>query len=252
MRTLVFESDDLKITATFGNSEISVVSFAGISFGLVDTGEFNKTLSQIDCDIYHVFDKKRKWYNGLHERLISDLLNKEIERRGSKAVFTLGNSMGGTGAIIFAAELKNCIRAISFCPQSSVHPDIVIFENRWMEYRHAILDWTVPDAIERMRSTREYIIFFGANDARDLNHADRFIRLAPNTVKVCTIPGCGHDVASYLKRSGMLAKVVRSLTEPNSSISLIMDIAPAQGAAISLNTNAGAVLKLTFLINFTE
>ena len=63
---LIFENDDLKITATFGNSAISVVSFAGISFGLVGAGEFNKTLSGTGADIYQVFDKKRRWYNGPH------------------------------------------------------------------------------------------------------------------------------------------------------------------------------------------
>ena len=105
------------------------------------------------------------------EKLIVKLLNHEIQRRGSKHVFTLGNSMGGSGAIIFASALDNCKRAISFCPQSSVHPDIAAFEDRWTDYRRAIVDWTVPDAIERMRPTREYIVFFGADDPRDLKHA---------------------------------------------------------------------------------
>ena len=212
--SLIFENDDLKITGEFGDSGITIVSFAGISFGLLEAGEFRHSLSETNNDIYHVFDKKRLWYNGPHERLIPDVLNREIERRNSKIAFTLGNSMGGAGAIIFAADIKYCKRAISFCPQSSVYPKIVDFENRWSDYRRAITDWTVPDVIERMRPTREYIMFFGADDVRDLSHASRFRKMPLDSVNIFTIPGCGHNVAAYLKKAGMLAKIVSSLTDP--------------------------------------
>ena len=130
---VLFEDDLLKVTFEPGSSGLAVISFTGISFGSIAVGEFKSTLTRsgLDNDIYYVFDKQRKWYNGPHAETLVTVLNGAIASRGNEAVFILGNSMGGTGALAFAGEIERCVRALSFCAQTSINPGVAPFEVRW-------------------------------------------------------------------------------------------------------------------------
>jgi len=85
---VLFEDDLLKVTFEPGSSGLAVISFTGISFGSIAVGEFKSTLTRsgVDNDIYYVFDKQRKWYNGPHAETLVTVLNAAIAARGNEAV----------------------------------------------------------------------------------------------------------------------------------------------------------------------
>lgn len=112
------DDDDLRITFEQGSEPLAVVAFTGISHRLGGVGieEFKKSLVGShgpSASVIFVADMKRRWYNhGLGDR-IAMLVNNLIDNLGALRSVTLGNSMGGSGAIILARRLKYCAGAVS-------------------------------------------------------------------------------------------------------------------------------------------
>ena len=213
---VLFEDDLLKVTFEPGSSGLAVISFTGISFGSIAVGEFKSTLTRsgLDNDIYYVFDKQRKWYNGPHAETLVTVLNGAIASRGNEAVFTLGNSMGGTGALAFAGEIERCVR---HCPSVRRHRSTRASPPSKFDgpTTGAEIDqWTMPDALPRVSRDREYYVFYGADNALDMQHAARFVALNEPNIHVFVVPECGHDVALKLKKLGFLRPVTKMLMRP--------------------------------------
>jgi len=154
---LALERDDVRISSQPGTSDVLVVAFAGVGHALggLQTEEFRKILSRIDqasaCHLIWVIDKRRVWYNEGVAEAVAAWVNTYIAEARINAVVTLGNSLGGFGAIVFARRLVNCVQAIAFCPQSSVKSDLVPFETRWPEWRAAISAWDIYRCNNRVR-----------------------------------------------------------------------------------------------------
>jgi hypothetical protein len=157
-----------------------------------------------------VIDKKRRWYNhGLSARVIDTVNGLLIGMDAAEKVVTLGNSMGGFGAVAFAGRLRHCTTAIAFCPQSSVHPEIASFDRRWMDLRSEITDWDFPDAAPLVVPHVRYHIFFGAKDRTDGQHAARLA--GARHVSVNAVQGSDHGVAAVMKQQGTLYPTIRQL-----------------------------------------
>lgn len=208
---LLWDDDFCRIVHEPGDNGMAVISFAGVGYALggMQIEEFRRSLDGSHFDIYFVIDKKRHWYNGIYERVLA-VINASLEARGIARCFTLGNSMGGFGAVLFAGALSRCMRAIAFCPQSSVSPVHAPFENRWREWTASITAWRAPDAIAAMTEEVQSIVFFGAIEARDQLHAQRFAAAEGNAI-VCVIENCSHNIATYLKQRGVLIPLLNSL-----------------------------------------
>ncbi len=207
----LLDDERCRIVHEPGNNGVAVVSFAGVGFALggIQVEEFRRSLDGSDFDIYFVIDKQRQWYNAIYS-LAADVLNTSLQSRSIAASFTLGNSMGGFGAVLFAGALHRCRRAVAFCPQSSVHRGCAPFEDRWQEWTGAIAEWRVPDAVPHMRAEVEYALFFGASEPRDLAHAQRFAAASGRKL-VCVVEQSAHGVAGHLKRHGQLVPLLRTL-----------------------------------------
>lgn len=213
-----FEDETLRISVERGNDDVLVVAFAGVGFGLGDiqTEEFRKSLKGLSegddprrCHIVYVIEKQRVWYNnGIAARLPGHV-NDVISGLGASRVVTLGNSMGGFGAIAFAPALQGCRRALAFCPQSSVHPAIAPFETRYAHWVQAIRQWDLPDAAASFDPAIHYSLYFGADEVPDMQHAARFRASALPCVDVHTIAGSDHRVANYLREGGKLRRILR-------------------------------------------
>lgn len=206
---VIKDNSALRITLYPGSSGCAVVAFAGIglALGAIPQEEFKTSLDGLDHDFYFVIDKQRRWYNGLDATIVA-LLNRQIRRRGTTKVATLGNSMGGFGAIIFAGQLLNCQAALAFVPQSSVDPAIVDWEHRWGEYRRGIEHWTCPDAVPLLREGVRYSLVYGAADGPDMRHAARFDAANLASLAVTRVPGVRHEVAKALKQAGRLRETI--------------------------------------------
>jgi pimeloyl-ACP methyl ester carboxylesterase len=210
---IAIDDDDLRISYVRGAGNVTVVAFSGIGhgFGGIQTEEFRKSLTGGDASVVFVIDKKRSWYNGGMSRRIITAVNKLIMAFGTQHCITLGNSMGGFGAIVFARHFVSCSQAIAFSPQSSVHPAIAPFETRWNEWRDQISAWDVKDAAASLDAGIRYDLFFGAEDTMDGAHAERFRRLATPATTLHVIPACGHEVAAYLRTEAKLSGVLAAL-----------------------------------------
>src|ERR1700757_6152 len=110
-QTIAIDTDSLKISYQAGTSGLVVVTFTGVGHGLghIQTEEFRRTMhSDGDAEsnaVIWVIDKRRRWFNGGIAAEIVAAVNDIIESLGQvDRVITLGNSMGGFGAIAFAAR----------------------------------------------------------------------------------------------------------------------------------------------------
>lgn len=213
---VLLDDDELRISALRGASDVSVVAFTGVAGGLgqIQLEEFRHSLRGSGapvCNLVFVIDKQRRWYNHGTEAVISGIVNAQLAAFGTARTVTLGNSMGGFGAIVFAPRLTGCGTAIAFCPQSSVHPAIAPFETRWPEWTGRITQWELPDAVATLRPEIRYHLFFGTQNMQDDRHAARFLAAGALGMNITRIPGCAHDVAPYLKRTRRLRPLLREL-----------------------------------------
>ena len=198
---VVVDNERLRISYERGEGDVLVIAFAGVGLALggIQTEEFRNSVKQLhqqgQCSVAYVLDKRRSWYNDGVGSEIADALNLTARQVEASKVVTLGNSMGGTGALIFAGILANCSQAIAFCPQSSVNPDVAPFETRWGEWRKSIEKWDFPDATATLEQGVKYDIFYGEDDPLDLQHARRFSTLDRPNINLHMLSKCGHDVA---------------------------------------------------------
>lgn len=220
--TLV-DDDNLTITMEPGETGLAVVSFTGIGhrMGELQRAEFRRTLASDDKQntVYYVIDRKRRWFNhGLRKR-ISDIINASLSQEGPDAVATIGNSMGGSGALMLAARLERCTRALAFVPQMSVHPQLATWERRWKKFRRHITDWDALAVLPFLDpSTVQYTCVVGNQVRADQKHVSCICSVI-GTDRVIVVEGGDHQVASSLRGRGLLTPLVHSFLDGDDPMS---------------------------------
>ena len=209
---ILHESDEIEISYEPGISGTAIVSFSGIGLrmGGIQIAEFRKSLAGMSNHLYFVKDKTRHWYNSSFDE-ITKLLNEDFEQRGVKNVLTLGNSMGGFGAIIFAGRLSGCRSAIAFAAQSSVDPSIVPWEQRYTKYTDTVSHWAGLDASKLLAPDVNYTLIYGDKSGIDIRHATRMAETDCPGMSMYLIVGAAHAVAGFLKRNRVLRLLIQVL-----------------------------------------
>jgi pimeloyl-ACP methyl ester carboxylesterase len=208
------DSDQLRIRYLPGAADAHVVSFTGIGHGMgaIQIDEFRRSLNDAfpyACSF--VVDKQRRWYNGLQDDTLAGLAQAATAAPAQRFV-TLGNSMGGFGAVYFASRIPNCTTAIAFAPQFSVNPDWwPEGDTRWLEYRRDIGAHSVAHALEHPSDDVAYHIFFGAAEARDALHSAQFRAQAPRRCAVYIVDRADHAVTAQIKQTGRLPALLQML-----------------------------------------
>jgi len=201
----LFENDALRIRYAPGHTRTLFVSFTGVLHGMggIALDEFAGSGRAHHC--LFVSDLRRTWYNGtgLAEE-ICRIVRQKAKALGVRRIITIGNSMGGFGAILFA-RLLQADTAIAFTPQYSFDSRIVPGETRWSEYRESIATWEFPTALPLRARTRYYL--FSGVDRMEMQHTELFPQ-APNLALF--LVGGGHTVAQAIKDSGCLGRVIRA------------------------------------------
>ncbi len=207
---IFIDNDRLLIAYRAGTSERAIISFSGIGAfrdgGGLPREEFVQTLSGDDDHQYFVIDKIRSWYNSTSEEIV-DVLGRELLNHSS--CITLGNSMGGFGAVYFASQLPGCKAALAFGPQFSVNPDIAPRERRWLDWRAAIDQWKVPHAFTAANTGMRFYLFFG--DASDRYQAKLYRSNPMPKMAMIVVAGQKHNTASYLRDQAMLVPVIHAV-----------------------------------------
>lgn len=203
------DDDELEIEYQPGNGKQAVISFAGIGMGLggIQIAEFQKSLNGSDNHLFFVKDKSKHWYNSDFDR-VPRLLNRKLQEIGAETTATIGNSMGGFGAIFFAGALHRCDRVLAFSAQSCVDPSIVPWEKRYTPQLRDIKYWRGLDATKRMSKDIRYTLMFGNADPIDFQHADRFKSTRFPSMSLFCVDGATHNLAADLKRMGRLQAII--------------------------------------------
>jgi hypothetical protein len=206
---VVHDDDMVAIAHLPGTSGVGIVSFSGPDpeYGGLTPQEIRNCLPDTQHDIWFVTDKTRHWYNETYDAILF-LLQIEMTRRNITRVVTLGNSMGGFGAILFAKHIVNCTRAVAFAPQSAIAPQIVGWETRWRDVIADVKEWRSLDAAKELDPWISYYIIVGAAAPRDVKHASRF---KSSDVTVHRVEDARHNVAKFLQQKGSLAPLINDL-----------------------------------------
>ncbi len=207
-----FEDDDCRISFDHRGADTTAFCFTGTgsSLGGIDAEdiqkeEFRKSLSQARSNCVYIIDKKRTWYaaQAIRDHLQRFLLQEHAAWNVARTV-SIGNSMGGTGALVFCELLKADV-TLSFAPQSSVSPIRAGFENRYDKYVRAMPKGGHFTDVVGVRTCGSVLVFFGSDDDIDLFHAERMLGAG---YRMVVTQNCGHDVAAYLKRQGHLGPIL--------------------------------------------
>ena len=228
------DTGSIRITHKTGSEPTAIVSFAGVghSSEKIQKPEFVETLRNIgvDCHAFHVIDADRYWYNKAADSIIQHL---RPQLSPLSQTITLGNSMGGFGALYFASHLPHCGRALAFAPQFSVAPNFMPrFDDRWGAFTKKIPHHSLDHALKGAADTVDYVIFFGADDQHDLLHAQRFMTFQDLPITIIYVENCGHDVARFLKEKGGLPKLVNHLVTHRPDPEQIQTLLSAFGVAV--------------------
>lgn len=212
---VAFEDDALRVTVSGDPQQPGVfLCFTGVGGGVggVQMEEFVGSTRLPGYFAVYITDKKRSWYNW-DVAPVLDILRPYVE---GKSVVTIGNSMGGFGAIWMAGALGNVHTCMAFAAQYSVHPEIMPEEQRWLNYREAITDWRMPSLMNSFEPTTRFWTF---NGGRDAEHWSKF-PLGENRSHFLT-RDAGHDVARTLKEAGVLSDVIERCIEGEDPMDLI-------------------------------
>lgn len=212
----VFDDDVMTVLHIPGRKDECIVSFTGVGHALGGIDLQNPEFARSDSDETKIFiiDKQRSWGNNLDWRRVKNLV---YNLAPSAQITTLGNSMGGFLAIL-SAPILEASQAIAFAPQWSIDPATVPEENRWLEYRQKIEKIHYSDLSEAVRSQSKIYVFFGINGKLDEIHMN-FFRQAKTEAFV--LRNCGHDVAGYMKKNGLLYPVISACREGGNVAALL-------------------------------
>ena len=204
-------SDDLVITYLPGTGPDLVVAFTGIGAldGPHQKEEFIRVAGMEGANhVAFVKDRLRSWFSAplMQDRIIAAI--RALRRRlGPGRVMTLGNSMGGHGALLMAGRMGADV-ALAFAPQYSMK-STVIADDRWDQFRGQMTEGGLAELRDWIDGSFAAYAVFGATSDIDQVHRNLLNRLTP--VQVWEIAGTAHNVGAALKARGMLAGVVAAM-----------------------------------------
>ena len=198
----------LSLTYLKGRGQTLVISLAGVGTNPSEPPpqEFFELASQGgEQHVLFVSDASRSWLNGpgLAARIVA-AIEEAAKRSDAKRIVALGNSMGGTMALMLA-HLTRIDVVFAITPQYSVNPERLPEEKRWQPFRKKIVDWPFKAVDEFATAQTQTVIVHGGTDDECL-HLDRFPR--DPKVKHFVFPKLDHRLALRLHRRNQLAPIV--------------------------------------------
>lgn len=196
MSEIIFENDNYSVSFDNNNStNVTVVFSSGGALALAQPiEEFKKTISKFDTSYIFVRSKKLDWYNNIYAiktmKFVSNICNK------FQYVFVTGESLGGSGAILFAKYCKNIFRILAFSPQYSALPAYCHWYGPLSGIvgairRYTFSDYSIPEAKDKA------LLLFPTISYEDNLHAKSF---KAEGFEVTYIKTRHHDLARHFKK----------------------------------------------------
>ncbi len=205
----LYRSERLRISGLAGRKPRLVVSFAGIGkpeerhqaegfIGSASQGGRNHVL--------FVADTLRSWYNdpGIRDEIVAAVAAYRHEH-GIEETATIGNSMGGYGAMLLAGAL-GATTCLAISAQYSADPAVVPEEVRWREYRERIARFTCPPLEEALSPDCTYYVLHGGGRV-ERPHWSRF----PHRpfIHHYLVDRAGHGIGRRIKSAYAMMPLVR-------------------------------------------
>jgi hypothetical protein len=148
----------------------------------------------LGVSIIFVTDRHIRWYNYPETEAVLQRVTELAAKYPSVGV--LGESMGGSGAILFTKFARNVDRVLAISPQYSVTPPFVRFDGRYDYigekispfYYHTFCDSPSPE---------KCILLYGNKSWHDYLHVSMF---AAAGFRVGFVEDAPHEVSLHLKR----------------------------------------------------
>lgn len=213
---LIHRDRDLAVAWIPGTSSRLVLVFFSISRKALhpDRLEFHAAAS--DNGHNHVLvinDRERSWYSmpGQRDR-IARIVRRFMGKHAIETVWSIGNSMGGHGAILFSGLLP-ISSVVAFVPQILMAKSVTDREV-WNAHRPRIRHEVEPDLTPIMAAADcMFNIVTGDKHFDDPIHLAHIRKQLPTArnVKIVVVPGQKHSVYKWLDAHGNLADVIAAL-----------------------------------------
>jgi len=168
-----------------------------------------RAIRDLGCCVLGVKPKAADWYRGadLHRFFRSAAF--AAFRSGFQRVVLYGSSMGGYGALTFAAACPGA-EVLAINPQSTLDPVLVPWEPRYPE--GMAQDWAgdFADAALGMRSARRAFVAYDPLLDLDRRHVERLP--ADNLIPFAT-PLLGHSLPAWLLEMGVLKELLQRVAD---------------------------------------
>ncbi|MEM9797686.1 MAG: hypothetical protein AAF919_14435 [Pseudomonadota bacterium] len=208
----VFQDAELTLRWLPGRTRRMVVVFTGLKhrFGGQPLDEFARSAAgRAGNGVLFVTDRRGTWFSAPYLwRRIVGMVTETRDSEGMTEVISIGNSMGGFGALLLARDMR-VARAIAFAPQVSMDRGL-LDDARWPDVAARWGHLPARSAAEAVGVSRTgFYLIAGAECAEDVAH----LNLMPETRRVTRwlVPGAGHSIARRLKEAGRLHRVVSAL-----------------------------------------
>ena len=213
---LIHRDRDLAVAWLPGSSARLMLVFISIRRGALhpDRLEFWGVASDRGRNhVLFINDRERSWYSrpGQRER-IQRIVGRFVAERGIDTIWSIGNSMGGYGAILFSDRLR-ISKVVAFVPQLLMTPEVLAQPN-WADYVAPIRDEVERDLVPIIAAADcRFHIVTGDRFDDDILHMGHLRKTLPDApqVRIVIVPGQSHYVARWLKEQGQLAKLVAAL-----------------------------------------
>jgi hypothetical protein len=143
---------------------------------------------------------------------ISEFVRRFVTEHDIETIWSIGNSMGGYGAILFCDRLP-ISQVIAFVPQVFLAKQFLALRI-WAKHVRSIRDDVVRDLVPTMAvaDCRFHIVSGDSfsDDIRQMGHLRRQLPAAPH-VRIVIAPGQRHSVVRWLQDHGQLANLVAAL-----------------------------------------
>ncbi|MEM7269922.1 MAG: hypothetical protein AAF401_11795 [Pseudomonadota bacterium] len=208
LRTLT-KGDDLVIQAAHGGSDAALIVFNSLHAKTAgDTpAEFLATASNAgERHVIFVTDPLQRWFQGRGvARRTTKVISEYLADIGAALQLTLGVSMGGYAAAVFAGRL-GARAALCIGAQYDVGPGSP--EKCWKEQRAAIDKFRLGPAGDHLDGSAAITTIHGG---RDSWHSAQFA--SHPGVSAWMAPTRKHNVAGLLKDRGLLAPLVHATAQ---------------------------------------
>lgn len=205
----IYRDEALALRWLPGSSSRLVVVFTGLklSVGGESLDEFAGSVTEGGTNkVLFVTDRRATWYAapGLWSRIV-EMVEDVCDAERVDEVLSLGNSMGGYGALLLARDLE-VRRAVAFAPQVTMDKHL-LDDVRWPDVATVWGPLPVPCIGDTIAGTKtEYLAHAGSNAPQDVAHLDRL----PDHPRLYrrVWPRGRHNLARSLKDAGLLKDVI--------------------------------------------